>query len=87
MTTDTIPQGDLRLLEHPTAAELLDSATPARLGYLASDGTPRVTPMWFTWNGTELVLGAAGASPKVQALRANPHVAVTIDTDTALTRH
>jgi PPOX class probable F420-dependent enzyme len=83
MTTDTIPQGDLALLDHPVASKLLDSAIPARVGYLALDGTPRVTPMWFTWNGTELVFGAAGTAPKVKALQANPRVAVTIDSDTA----
>ena len=81
MTTDTIPQGDLRLLEHPTALQLLESSIPARVGYIAIDGTPRVTPMWFAWNGDQLVFGAAGKSPKVKALRANPRVAVTIDTN------
>ncbi len=83
MTTSTIPQGDLALLDHPVAIDLLGSAIPARVGYLALDGTPRVSPMWLTWNGTELVFGAAGTSPKVKALQANPHIAVTIDSETA----
>jgi len=83
MTANTIPQGDLALLDHPVAQDLLNSAIPARLSYIAPDGTPRVSPMWFTWNGTDLVLGAAGGSPKVRALQANPRVAVTIDSDTA----
>ena len=39
--------------------------------------------MWFTWTGTELVFGATGSSPKVEALRANPRVAITIDSETA----
>ena len=81
MTTEIIAQGDLRLLEHPTALQLLESAIPARVGYIAGDGTPRVTPMWFAWNGNQLVFGAAGNSPKVKALLANPRVAVTIDTN------
>jgi nitroimidazol reductase NimA-like FMN-containing flavoprotein (pyridoxamine 5'-phosphate oxidase superfamily) len=79
-SVETLPQGDLRLLEHPIAQELLQSAIPARVGYIATDGTPRVTPMWFTWNGTELVFGAAGNSPKVNALESRPQIAVTIDT-------
>jgi PPOX class probable F420-dependent enzyme len=83
MTSNTIPQGDLALLDHPVARELLASAIPARVGYTAIDGTPRVSPMWFTWNGTELVLGAAGSAPKVEALQTNPRVAITIDSDTA----
>jgi PPOX class probable F420-dependent enzyme len=83
MSIDQLPQGDLGLLDHPVAKELLGSAIPARLGYIAPDGTPRVTPIWFTWNGTEFVFGATGTSPKVRALRTNPAVAVTIDTETA----
>lgn len=83
MSIETVPQGDLALLDHPVAEELLGSAIPARLGYVALDGTPRVTPIWFTWNGTEFVFGATGTSPKVRALQKNPKVAVTIDTDTA----
>jgi hypothetical protein len=83
MTIDEPSQGDLALLDHPVAHELLNSAIPARLGYVAVDGTPRVTPIWFTWTGNEFVFGAAGTSPKVKALQANPTVAVTIDSETA----
>ncbi len=83
MSNDDLPQGDLALLDHPVAQELLQSAIPARLGYLAPDGTPRVTPIWFSWNGNEFVFGAAGSSPKVRALRLNPAVAVTIDSEKA----
>lgn len=82
-TIDNLPQGDLRLLDQPTARKLLESNIPARLGYIATDGTPRVTPMWFTWNEQELILGAAGNSPKITSLQANPKVAVTIDTTTS----
>lgn len=83
MPIDTIPQGNLALLDHAVVRELLRSAIPARLGYIAVDGTPRVTPIWFTWNGHEFVLGASGISSKVKALRENPYVALTIDTETA----
>ncbi len=82
-TVEELPQGDVSLLEHPVAQQLLNSAIPARLGYVALDGTPRVTPIWFTWTGEEFVFGAAGGSPKVKALRANPAVAITIDSETA----
>ncbi len=81
MTSTELPQGDLALLDHPVARELRNSAIPARLGYIAPDGTPRVTPFWFTWMGSEFVFGAAGTSPKVRALEANPSVAVTIDSE------
>lgn len=50
-------QGDLTLLNDPVAQELLHSTIPARLAYVWRDGTPRVVPIWFHWNGAELVLG------------------------------
>lgn len=77
-----VKQGDLALLEHPVARELLASNIPARVAYVASDGTPRVLPIWFHWDGRELVLGTPPNSPKVKALARNPKVAVTIDDNT-----
>ena len=86
----TVPQGDLRLLETELAQELLHSAIPARLAFVAADGTPRVVPTWFEWDGTEIVMVTYVAGPeagirhpaaRIAALRANPAVALTIDTD------
>jgi len=50
-------QGGLELLQTPVAQELLQSNIPARLAYVWRDGTPRVIPIWFHWNGEEIVLG------------------------------
>jgi hypothetical protein len=83
-----ISQGDLRLLESDVAKRLLASAVPARFAYVATDGTPRVLPTWFHWTGDELVMAAFVSAPhirraasRLKALRANPNVAVTIDTE------
>ena len=73
-------RGDLALLDHPTARQLLQSTIPARLAYIALDGTPRVVPMQFHWTGKEIVLGCWPDDPKAAALRAHPDVALTIDT-------
>lgn len=75
-------QGDLSLLNDPVAQQLLQSPLPARLAYLWSDGTPRVSPLWFHWNGSELVFGGPPDAPKMEVLRDSTKVAVTIDTDT-----
>jgi nitroimidazol reductase NimA-like FMN-containing flavoprotein (pyridoxamine 5'-phosphate oxidase superfamily) len=75
-------QGDLALLNDPVAQELLHSTIPARLAYVWRDGTPRVVPIWFHWNGTEIVLGTPLKAPKVQALSHNPQVVLTIDSPT-----
>jgi len=74
-----VKQGDLELLEHPVAKELLASNIPARLAYVWTDGTPRVAPIWFHWDGRELVLGTPPKAPKLKALAHNPRVAITID--------
>jgi len=85
-----IPQGDLRLLDTDLAQELLRSSIPARLAFVAADGTPRVVPTWFEWTGAEVVMATYVAGPeagirhpaaRVAAIRANPAVALTIDTE------
>ncbi len=75
-------QGDLALLNHPVAQRLLQSPAPARLAYVWTDGTPRVVPIGFHWNGSELVLGTPPGAPKMKALADGAKVAVSIDTDT-----
>ena len=72
-------QGSLALLNDPVAQKLLQSTIPARLAYVWPDGSPRVLPIWFHWNGEEIVLGTPPTAPKVEALRQNPKVALTID--------
>ena len=76
-----VKQGDLSLLQHPAAQELLQSRIPARLAYVWTDGTPRVVPIWFHWNGDEFVMGTPTKAPKLKALSKNPKVALTIDGD------
>jgi len=75
-------QGDLGLLQHSASRELLQSKIPARLAYIAIDGTPRVIPIWFHWNGTEFVMGTPPKAPKLKALAKNPRVSLTIDDNT-----
>lgn len=62
------------------ARELLQRPI-ARLAYVARDGTPRVVPIGFLWDGSAIVMCTATNAAKVKALQANPHVALTIDTD------
>ena len=70
---------ELAILDDPVAQSLLAAAIPARLAYTAQDGTPRVVPIWFHWTGDELVMAGPPDAPKVDAIRAKPDVAVTID--------
>ena len=77
----TSQQGSLDLLKEPVAQNLLQSKTPARFAYQWTDGTPRVIPIGFHWNGEELVLGTPVDAPKLKALRDGQSVALCIDTD------
>lgn len=72
-------QGGLDLLQDPVSKELLQSKIPARLAYIWTDGTPRVVPIWFHWDGKEFVLATPPKAPKVKALARNAKVALTID--------
>jgi hypothetical protein len=75
-----IEQGSLELLDEPVAQRLLTSTEYARIAYTALDGTPRLVPMLFHWNGSEIVLPGFATAAKLRALRVNPAVAITIDT-------
>ena len=75
-------QGDLALLQHPASLELLASKIPARLAYIATDGTPRVIPIWYHWNGKDFVMASPTKAPKLKALARNPSVSLTIDDNT-----
>ena len=74
------PSEITEILNRPLSQELLNRDL-TRLAYVAKDGTPRSIPIGFTWNGTEIVLCTTKNAPKLHALRANPMVALTIDTE------
>ena len=75
-------QGSVELLKDPVAQQLLHSRLPAHLAYDWIDSTPRVVPVAFHWNGSEIVIGTPVDAPKMKALKDGAKVAVSIDTDT-----
>ena len=68
------------VLNHPTSQELL-ARDLTRLAYVAKDGTPRSIPIAFRWNGSTIVMCTTKNAAKLHALRHNPAVALTIDTE------
>ncbi|WP_394621999.1 pyridoxamine 5'-phosphate oxidase family protein [Lentzea sp. JNUCC 0626] len=76
MTRDEI----FEVLGRPHSQELL-GRDMLRMAYVAKDGTPRAIPIAHTWNGAQIVLCTSTNAPKLHALRANPVVALTIDTE------
>lgn len=74
-------QGDVALLNLPVAQQLLQSTIPARLAYVWKDGSARVIPIGFHWDGQEIVMGTPTAAPKLKVIDGQK-VAITIDNNT-----
>jgi PPOX class probable F420-dependent enzyme len=58
------------------------SATPARTGKcatVAADGSPRVSPIWVTLDGNDLIFTTGATSAKGKAIRRDPRLAVCFD--------
>jgi hypothetical protein len=70
-----------QVLNDPLAQELLRTNHLVRLAYNGEDSFPRVIPVGFLWNGTQIIVCTATIAPKVKALSKNPKVALTIDTE------
>jgi hypothetical protein len=77
-TEPTSPIGEL---DHPGARDLLATQSLVRLAYTGPDGFPRVIPIGFLWTGEHIIVCTVPSSPKVRALAARPHVALTFDTN------
>lgn len=67
----TFSQSDLQLLSRPAQAM-------AYLALVLSDGTPQVTPIWFDWDGTHILLNTARGRVKDKVLKKHPAVALAI---------
>jgi len=74
------PNEVTEVLDRPISKELL-ARDLTRLAYVARDGTPRNVPVGFSWNGSEVVICTSKNAPKLPALRNDPNVALTIDTE------
>ncbi len=66
----------------PTVKELLVAPIPARLAYIGKNGAPRAIPVSYLWNGKAFVFASPVTWAKVEALRLNPQVALTVDETT-----
>src|SRR3954452_5883828 len=74
------PNEIAEVLNRPLSQELL-ARDLTRLAYVARDGTPPSIPIAFTWNGSEIGMCTTKNAPKLRALRHNPGIALTIDTE------
>ncbi len=58
--------------------DLLESRALANLVTLMPDGSPQVTPMWFEFDGTHIIVNAARGKVKDRNMRRDVRVAVLI---------
>ncbi len=65
------PSDVAEILRKPISQEMLNRDL-TRLAYVAKDGTPRVVPIAFTWNDTEVVMCTSTNAPKLASLRRTP---------------
>ena len=66
-----------------TADEIRELLSGPQIGILATadaSGRPDATPVWFDWDGTRVRILCHRTSRKARNVRANPQVALTVDT-------
>ena len=66
-----IPESHLDLLQENVKAL-------AFLATIMEDGTPQVTPVWFSWDGTDILVNTARGRVKDKNMRDRPYVALSI---------
>jgi PPOX class probable F420-dependent enzyme len=59
-------------------AALLQGANLGHLATVDRQGKPQVNPVWFLWDGTNLLIGVKAETVKYRNLRSNPHLALSI---------
>lgn len=61
--------------------ELIERLRSDRIGWLttvAADGTPQTSPIWFLWNGNNILIYSL-ESPRVRNIASHPRVSLHLD--------
>ena len=58
--------------------DLLDKKSFAHLATVMPDGSPQVTPVWFEFDGTDILVNSAKGRIKDRNMRRDPRVALAI---------
>lgn len=62
----------------PIYRQLLDQPITVTLGLTGPDGRPSLTPMWFDYEGDEILVNTASHRPKCEWIRKNPRLTVLL---------
>ena len=63
----------------PIYKRLLDEPVTAVFAVQGKDGRPNLTPMWFDYTGSTVLVNVASHRKKVQWIRANPRMTILLD--------
>lgn len=68
--------GDARTLDDldPIYRQLMDEPVTAVLAVMGGDGRPRLTPVWFDYEGDKVLLNIAAHRRKIRWIRGNPEL-------------
>ncbi len=58
-----------------------EGARTAKLAIVLEDGTPHVTPVWFTLDDGDVLFTTTASTRKARAIAREPHVALCVDRD------
>ena len=61
-----------------TFGDLLESTNLGHLATIDRRGNPQVNPVWFLWDGADLLIGVKAETAKYRNLRRHPHLALSI---------
>ena len=67
------------VLSDSVTTDLIERSPPLRAAYTGTDGVPRVVPLGCLLRDGKFVFCTVSSSAKVEALRQDPRVALTID--------
>ena len=62
----------------PIYKRLLDEPVTAVFAVQGKDGRPNLTPMWFDYTGTTVLVNVASHRKKVEWIRANPRLTILL---------
>ncbi|MCZ6474304.1 MAG: pyridoxamine 5'-phosphate oxidase family protein [SAR324 cluster bacterium] len=62
----------------PIYRQLIDEPVPASFAVLGSDGRPNLTPMWFDYEGSTVLINVASHRKKIKWIRANPRLTILL---------
>lgn len=70
-----------RQLPDEEVEEILALDVPARLATVDPDGYPRITPIWFLWDGEAFQMTSLEGRPHLANLRRDRRAAICVDTE------